>query len=79
MIYPHLKSLPFCSIPKEGTPFYYEYKMLYDMKNKEFEPDSNKTFIQNMIDFQNEKKKFIAVEKILEIKKELFVQTGDII
>lgn len=56
--------------------FYTERKLMRELSLFDFVSDDNKTFMDNLIDFQIRKEKLLAVTKIYEIKLELYKNYG---
>jgi hypothetical protein len=61
------------------TLFYNERLMMRDLSLFNFIPDENIDFMSNMIEFQRRKETLIAVNKIYEIKIDLYKSYGVIL
>jgi hypothetical protein len=61
------------------TLFYNERLMMRDLSLFKFIPDENKDFMSNMIEFQRRKETLNAVNKIYEIKMDLYKSFGIIL
>ena len=72
------EKLPLSPLTSDSL-FYEERRLIRELNLSNFIPDSNKSFEENLISFQKRKEKLLAVEKIYEIKRELYRNTGELI